>query len=108
MSIPFRDTLKDALLKFVEGGHADVAQERACHFGEHRPEIEPGAALRRVYVLESPRTSCQAGYGGPGEKLADVLDRVELGFVQIDHHARMIDPKSSFEPLEKHLSSYGS
>ena len=56
MGVHLVDAFEDALLEFVQGGQADVAQEAARDLGEGRlHQVEPRAVLGRVDVLEASR-----------------------------------------------------
>src|SRR6218665_1948982 len=57
------DAFENTMLEFVTGSDPDVAQERSGHLREGRlHEIEPGAVLGGMDVLEAPRAACQVGH----------------------------------------------
>ena len=72
------DPLEDARLKLLFGLDPDVAQEGSGHFRECAlDQVEPGAMLWRVHVLEAPGAGAQIGH----RLIGDVSRMV------VQHHA---------------------
>src|SRR5271165_4770515 len=101
----------------------DQAAELRARIARHPPQIAAdqapvGFALQRIlepleYTLDMAVASHRVGrwgeaeVDGAGQKPSQLLEGDELHIVHIDHHAVMIDPKTSFQahtPLETRSS----
>ena len=49
-------------------------------------------ARHKLIALLSPRQRLKRHVGRAGHEFPDLCQRLELGFVHVDHHPKMIDP----------------